>query len=85
VQLVTVGLLLYQLPVNVQLVTVLLSDALNIPVGGLADSLNIPPPFSAVLPVKMQLVTVGLLLKFHIPPPFSAVLSVKMQLVTVGL
>ena len=44
-----------------------------------------PPPFIAVLPSKMQPVTVGLLCcTLSIPPPPSAVLSMKRQSVMVG-
>ena len=51
--------------------------------------LVIPPPVKAEFPLKIQLVTVGLLIKLFIPPPVlrptMAVFSVKKQLVTVGL
>jgi hypothetical protein len=80
VQLVTVGLLytftipppplLAELPLNMQLVTVLF------------EKLAIPPPsMVAVLPLKIHLVTVGLLLlELYIPPPLMvAVLPLKLQ------
>ena len=45
-----------------------------------------PPPFSAELPMKVQLVNVGLLsgVPFHIPPPRGATLPMNMQLVIDG-
>ena len=47
---------------------------------------SIPAPAAAVFPMKMQLVTVGLLfLRLPIPPPSSkAMLPLNMQLAIVG-
>ena len=55
--------------------------------GLLLFALHIPPPlFIAELPVKIQLITVGLLETLHIPAPMLlAELPVKIQLITVGL
>ncbi len=55
--------------------------------GLLLLALNIPPPLLvAVLPLNVQLVTVGLLLPLYIPPPaYDAELPAKLQLVTMGL
>ena len=67
-----------------QLVTVGLLDSLYIPP---PKPDPVPPPYLAVLPLKVQLVTVGLLLeRLYIPPPrLSAVFPLKVQLLTAGL